>query len=443
MFFKKKRETLLYIWLSLACKPGTTTFARLLKWKDYRGPESVYEASDEELDRLLGKSSSASEALKNKELGQAERILNYCEAMNIKIIAYGQKDYPSSFAAIRRPPVLLYCKGELPCTPCMKVGVIGARAMTAYGKKHAFTIASALASAGVLIVSGMARGIDAVASAGALYAKGNTVVFLGCGIDHVYPPEHRLLSQAIEHAGAVVSEYPPGHAGDKYCFPVRNRLISAFSDCVFVVEGDSSSGSLITADAAVTQGKPIFALPGSVDSVTSEAPRILLKRGAHVADCADDILSALSEEYPAELMTKVLAHKEPSLSMIDSVLDVYGIMKEPPLLHRDLDETTTITRASYKTRKRPQEWRTESKESKESKESDSFKSESTEGEPPIKLAEPMHSVYLSMPKDKEVGFDTLCELLPSVDSKSLTTALSRLCVLGLVDSLSGERYKKK
>lgn len=441
MLFKRKREKLLWIWLSLACKPGTVTFARLLKWKEFQSAQSVYEASDEELERLLGKSSSALAALKNKDLGQAERILNYCEAMNIQIIVYGQKEYPSSFSVIAKPPVLLYCKGELPTAPCMKVAVVGARSMTAYGKKYAFQISTALASAGVLIVSGMARGIDGVASAGALYAKGKTVVFLGCGIDKVYPPEHRFLSQAIEHSGAVVSEYPPGYVGDKYCFPVRNRLISAYADCVFVVEGDAVSGSLITAREGSSQGKPIFALPGSVDRVTSEAPRLLLKNGAHVADCADDIIRALAEEYPTDQMVKILEHPEPSVSTIDSVLSAYGVQKEPLPLQRDEDDVPAFTKAVYK-RSGTQKKR-EIKEEPVNEEVASKKIENTEAEPPVQLSEPMRSVYLSMPSDTELGFDALRELVPDIDSKALTGALSRLCVLGLVDSLSGERYKKQ
>ena len=443
MLFKKKYKTLLWIWLSLACKPGSTTFARLLKWRDFQSAESVYNATDEELERLLGKNSSALTALKNKELGAAERILNYCDATNIKIIVYGQKDYPSSFSAIRLPPVLLYCRGELPTSDeCMKVGVVGTRSMTAYGKKHAFTISSALASAGAVIVSGMARGIDAVASAGALYAKGKTVVFLGCGIDRIYPPEHRMLSQAIIHAGAVVSEYPPGYVGDKYCFPVRNRLISAFSDCVFVVEGNARSGALITAREAVSQGKPIFALPGSVDRVTSEASQLLLKRGAYAADCADDIIRALSEEYPTEKMLKLLEHSEPTLRDIDGVLSAYGIQKEPPMLQRDAD-APTYTKASYRRQKSVTQSKTEEEpiSDREIHRTDEKTSDANDM-PSVKLGEPMRTVYLAMPNDTSVVFDTLRELVPDLDSKTLTSALSRLCVLGLVDSLSGERYKK-
>ena len=437
MLFKRKKETLLWIWLSLACKPGSTAFARLLKWNNFRGAQSVYDAADAELERLFGKSTSALSALKNKDLGQSERILNYCDAMGIQVITYADRQYPSSFKAIRLPPVLLYCKGTLPSSDCMKVGIVGTRSMTAYGKKHTFVISSALASAGAVIVSGMARGIDAVASAGALYAKGQTVVFLGCGIDRVYPPEHRLLSQAIEHAGAVLSEYPPGYAGDKYCFPVRNRLISAFSDCVFVAEGSAASGALITAREAVAQGKPIFALPGSIDRVTSEAPRILLKSGAAAAECADDIIRALSGEYPTEHMIRILEHPEPSLSTIDSVLSGYGILKEPPMLQRD-EEVPVATQAAYKKPKAT----VASGAKKETAPAEKAAPAKDEGKTGIKLADPMKSVYLAMPNDAEIAFDALCERLPDFDGKTLTTALSRLSVLGLVQSLSGERYKK-
>ena len=434
LFFKKNQELLRFIWLSLSCKPGTTAFARLLK-SGLDIPNGVYEADDGILEALFQKGSKILSSLKNKELGQAERILNYCEATSIKIITYGSEAYPKKLSEIDNPPVLLYCKGTLPFEEeKLSVGIVGTRSMTAYGKKYAFSIASALASTGSVIVSGMARGIDGVASAAAIYAKGKTVVVLGCGIDKVYPPEHRRLYMEIARNGAVLSEYPPGYVGDRYCFPVRNRLISALSDGLFVVEGDSISGALITAKAATKQGRTIFALPGAVNRVTSEAPQLLLKGGAHVADCADDILKALYIEYPHDEMVQLLQQKEPSVELIDSVLDYYGVYNErmSPLSRKSApaaDAFPASTTARYQ-RKR--------KETIKDRQA-APKTVVAQSKP---LDERLRAVYEALQNDKALTIDDIQALVPHIQMREVISSLSKLSMQGLVKSTSSERYKR-
>jgi DNA processing protein len=174
--------------------------------------------------------------------------------------------------------------------PC--VAVVGARAATLYGLDVARRLAGALASAGVVIVSGLARGIDAAAHEAALAAGGRTVALLACGPDLVYPPEHRRLAERIAERGAVASELPPGAPPRKVHFPLRNRLISGLSRAVVVVEARARSGSLVTARHALDQGIEVLAVPGPVTAATSEGTNALLRDGAAPALSPADVLAA-------------------------------------------------------------------------------------------------------------------------------------------------------
>ena len=319
-------ESLLYrIWLSLACTPGSETFACL---SDAFGEENVaeeaYRADEKKLSPLFGRRTRDLVALTDKSLDHAERIMNYCDATGIRIVPYDAPDYPTPFLEMRDRPVLIYVRGELPDFRAkLSVSIVGTRSMTSYGKKAAFRIAFGLAAADVLVVSGMARGIDAVAAVGALYGGGKTVAVLGSGLDVIYPPEHASLSRVIAEAGAVISEYPPGARPERHHFPCRNRLISALSEGVFVVEGDLGSGAMITATAAEKQGKRLFALPGDADRVTSEGPNLLIQQGAVAVTGADDILNAFAEETVSEGMFSLL--QQFRFGMIDRILRSYGV----------------------------------------------------------------------------------------------------------------------
>lgn len=200
--------------------------------------------------------------------------------------------YPSQLREIPDAPIVLYVRGVLPAAPM--VGIVGTRKMTGYGKDMAGRLAQGLSAAGVTVVSGLAYGIDTVAHSTVVQNGGKTVGVLGCGVDVIHPRSNTTLYwRMIKSSGAVVSEYPLGQYAAKGLFPARNRIISGLSLGVVVVEGTATSGALITARYAAEQGRDVFAVPGPATSSMSEATTILLRQGAKIATCAEDILDEL------------------------------------------------------------------------------------------------------------------------------------------------------
>jgi DNA processing protein len=239
------------------------------------------------------------EGVANNLLAQREKIDIHkmaadWEKRGIGVVTANDAAFPAALRKIFDPPQVLYYRGRLPQDELL-VGLVGARRATAYGRNAAKTLAAGLAAAGAGVVSGAARGIDSAAHEGALEAGGYTVAVLGCGVDVVYPPENGRLLAMIAEQGAIVSEYWPGGVPLPHHFPVRNRIISGLCRGVAVVEAAEKSGSLITADWALEQGRDVFAVPGSIFSAASAGTNKLLKQGAKPVTAAADIL----EEYVA------------------------------------------------------------------------------------------------------------------------------------------------
>ena len=216
---------------------------------------------------------------------------------NISAITTGDVRFPTVLAAIHDPPQTLWIKGDIGvlCTPA--VAIVGSRAASPYGLEVARRLGADLARRNVTVVSGMARGVDSAAHRGALEAGGRTIAVFGCGVDVIYPPEHRALADRIVERGALVSEFGPGMPPLKSHFPQRNRIISGLSLAVVIVEAAEGSGSLITADFALEQGRAVLAVPGNVLGGRNYGAHALLRDGAKLVECADDIL----EELPAGL----------------------------------------------------------------------------------------------------------------------------------------------
>jgi DNA processing protein len=217
-------------------------------------------------------------------------------AREIDVIAWRDARYPEKLRQIVDPPPVLFVRGALNAGPA--VAIVGARRATAYGRAATARIGYDLARAGVTVVSGLARGIDGAAHQAALEGDGMTVGVLGCGVDVIYPREHRALAAAIARSGALVSEFPPSTPPLPHHFPRRNRLISGLADGVIVVEGSEDSGALITVDYALDQGRDVLAVPGSIFSAKSRAPHRLLRQGARIVESAQDVLDELGLIQP-------------------------------------------------------------------------------------------------------------------------------------------------
>ncbi len=231
-----------------------------------------------------------------KNLTPAKKIMESCIKNDIGIVRIGDSMYPERLLKIDDPPLLLYTRGTCDAFCEEAVAVVGARKATAYGLWAARCLGEKLACHDVSVVSGMAYGIDSSAHRGALSVGGHTIAVLGCGPDICYPPSNRRLMEEIVEKGMIISEFPPGVPPLAINFPRRNRIICGISRCVVVAEAGLGSGSLITTDFALEQGKEVYAVPGNINSIYSIGTNKLIKDGAVPLIRIDDILDELGLE---------------------------------------------------------------------------------------------------------------------------------------------------
>lgn len=231
-----------------------------------------------------------------KEEYKTEEFRKKLRDKDIKMVCVGDRDYPEKLMPYRDRPEVLFYKGRLPDKDKPIVAMVGARACSNYGRTMAKKIAGELAYNNVQIISGMARGIDTYSQLGAVEAGGATFAVLGCGVDICYPTENIELYENIIKTGGIISEYPPGDKPLAWHFPMRNRIISGLSDKVVVVEAKEKSGSLITVEWALEQGKDVMAVPGRVDDKLSEGCNRLIRSGAGLVRNAKDVLEELKYE---------------------------------------------------------------------------------------------------------------------------------------------------
>ena len=229
-----------------------------------------------------------------------ERVMKNMETKGIKVLTIQDTDYPRRLKEINQPPPVLYVKGSVNVEDDWAVAIVGTRRVTPYGRQVATEIAQFLAQNGVTVVSGLARGVDAIAHQSAIRAGGRTIAVLGSGVDVIYPPENSRLAGEICAQGAIVSDYAMGTKPDGINFPPRNRIISGLSLATIVVEAGETSGALITAEFAVEQGKEVFAVPGSILTPQSEGTNRLIEQGARPLLKMAEILEVLKLEQIPE-----------------------------------------------------------------------------------------------------------------------------------------------
>ncbi|MGH2522161.1 MAG: DNA-processing protein DprA [Anaerolineales bacterium] len=223
-----------------------------------------------------------------------DRVLQRIEQLGVHVLTWDAPDYPRNLLNIPQSPPVLYVKGSLIPADEWAVALVGTRRASSYGRETARDLASSLAASGVTVVSGLARGIDAVAHKAALDAGGRTIAVLGSGLDRLYPSEHALLAEAIAKSGALVSDYPLGTDPESGNFPPRNRIISGLSKGVVIVEAGEASGALITADFAAEQGRDVFAVPGNLNYRSYRGANRLIQQGAKLVLDVSDILEELN-----------------------------------------------------------------------------------------------------------------------------------------------------
>jgi DNA processing protein len=231
--------------------------------------------------------------LKMRNSVDLERICARFEEQGIQVLIREDEFYPRRLREIDQPPPVLYVRGELLPEDDFSVAVVGTRRVTPYGRQIASELASYLGANGITVVSGLARGVDAIAHDAVMKAGGRTIAVLGSGVDRIYPPEHERLAGQIISRGALVSDYAPGTPPDSTNFPPRNRIISGLSMATVVIEAGETSGALITATFAVNQGREVFAVPGSILAPQSKGTNRLIQLGAHPLLEMRDVLETL------------------------------------------------------------------------------------------------------------------------------------------------------
>lgn len=257
----------------------------------YTSPKVLWNTTKEQLLEDGLKESYASEITNNIYRPNLDKYLKYMKDNCIDLLTIYDKDYPQRLKQIYDPPIMLFVKGNKQILNEKCLSIVGCRNCTKYGEDVAKKLAYNLSLNNINIVSGLAKGIDSFAHIGAIKAQGKTIAVVGCGLDTVYPKENKeLFNEIIKTNGAIVSEYVIGTKPVAYNFPKRNRIISGLSDGVVVVEAKQKSGTLITVDFALEQGKDIYVVPGNITSPNSYGTNELIKQGAKVLTTIDDIL---------------------------------------------------------------------------------------------------------------------------------------------------------
>ena len=440
----RDENTLYWLWLAEKCGIASKQFGRLIE--KYDDPFDVYRLSEDEIEQLEGINGALRAKLCEKDLESSYSILKYCKENRVDIISYGDSRYPARLKNIEDAPILLYCLGHFPdFNSALCIGIVGTRKMSEYGKQSAYKIGYELSSAGAIVVSGMALGVDGAAASGALSAGGRTVAVLGCGISVVYPKEHKKLMEEISRKGAVITEYPPAEAPHGHNFPKRNRIISGLCQGVLVVEGAAGSGALITARRAIDQGREVFALPGKIDESNSEGPNELIREGAYPALCSDDILRHYDFLYHdvIDYSKHTKAKRKVARGDADAALKKYGVgsrvlkFANDPKPQEPAQTQTPDEESFVLEQKREEEQAPIEQASTEKRESMADNS----AELLAGLDETTRRVFENLPIDKAVSPDALAAA--GIGVGDAITSLTMLELCGLVSSLPGGLYVRK
>lgn len=303
----------------------------------FKSAKNVWNAQAVELLEVGLRKPTVEKFINHRNNFDFEGYFGKLEKYNIKYLTKADKYYPNNLKKLDNAPVVLYYIGTLSKNDDNAISIVGSRKMTSYGREVAEKFSTDLASYGITIVSGLARGIDTIAHRSALGVNGRTLAVIASGLDTIYPPENLgLAREIINKGGAILSEYPLGYPALPVNFPSRNRIVSGLSKAVLVVEGETKSGTLLTASHAAEQGRAVFAVPGQITSPMSGAPHFLLQNGAKMALSPKDILD--------ELDLQVKVNKDEVLKVLPESADekkIVEILENEPL---HLDEIARISK---------------------------------------------------------------------------------------------------
>lgn len=415
------RDVLSWTWLSVRLGAASPYLNPLLE--HFAAAADVYAADHAALAAVEGLPESVRLRLLDKDTDRAERILEDCRRLGIGVMTYDDPRYPRLLKQIAKPPAVLYFVGKpIDFDRKLGVAVVGTRTMTEYGRDVTYRFSYDLASAGAVIVSGMALGVDGMAAAGSLDAQMPTAVVLGSGLDVVYPKMHTKLYKCILRDGFAVSEYPPGAEPDARNFPQRNRIISGLARCVLVTECPETSGALITAREALAEGKPLFAVPGAITMPGSAGTNELIKSGsAKMVTSPTDILDLFEPAHFPELDASAVGAMNYNAAKAEST---YAVSTK----------TSKVAWAKLR-RKKPESAPDDSpdtvRESSAPKVTETF----------VPMSETEKKIYACIPEEGQVSVDLIASGSGAPVPDVLTALLALTCK-GVVRQLPGNFYTR-
>ena len=451
-----------WIWLSEKCGAGSSEALPIV---EKLGTIDDIFAADYEQYASLGISERLCEDLCNKNTDRAQKIINYCQSAGVGILTYGSSDYPASLRSLKNPPVVMYYVGKLPdFNKTLCIAMVGTRKMSEYGMRAAYKIAYEVASSGAVVVSGMALGIDGVSSCAAIAAGGKSVVVLGCGIDIVYPKEHKKLREIIKQNGAVMTEFAPGTEPRGTNFPIRNRIISGISQGTVVVDADMNSGSMITAKCAILQGRDLYAVPANIGSENSSGTNTLIRDGAQAVLCGNDIVRNYTYLYRGRINVMKMVNSEKKSEFDPEVVRNMGIAIRvmPKKSDEGVSKGGGVPEGITPSQRAPRKARGEESATPDRSpstppkfvadkmnETAPFASERPEegrgGDDSAKILETLsekhRKIFDEMPLDKAITIDYLTKT--GFTMGEVISALTILEIKGLISSLPGALYVRK
>ena len=448
----------LWLWLSLGLGAGNTEFNILIE--GLGTVEKIYEADyDKYVD--LGISERLAEKLSDKSLKYASEVYAYCVRYGVQMICFDEPEFPTSLKGLKNPPALLYCMGKLPdLNKNLCISVVGTRKMSEYGMRSAYKIAYEMAAAGAVVVSGMALGIDGVASCGAIAGGGRTVAVLGSGIDVIYPKEHSTLYRIICHNGAIITEFAPSTPPTGRNFPIRNRLISGLSEGTLVVDADIDSGAMITAKNAILQGRDIYAVPGNIDGENTSGTNMLIRDGAQAVLSGRDIIKNYSYIYRESInlmsLNEAEKHSDIDMRVVRDMEISLRYKKKAEKKEQDSLPHVELQRRTEEAKNQdfnaPEGFvsadDTQKKSKKKARKTEDVKSEvkkEEKGDASEKILESLSDkqrrIFDAIPLDKPVSVDGLTSLGFSMGE--IMSSLTVLEIKGLISSLPGALYIRK
>ena len=353
-----------WAWLGIASQPGNRIVDDILRV--FPDPEEFFLSGDLGIEKVGTIKEADALRIRATSLDVAKKAIDSAENYGAKVITKESPFYPQNLLSIKTAPPVLYVLGDETCLNMEPaIGIVGTRRMSEYGSKMASVISGGLGSAGALVVSGMALGIDSAAHKACLAAGGKTVAVQGCGICKTFPPENVELKELIAANGAVISEFIPDDEARSSFFPIRNRIVSGMSLGVCVIEAAARSGTSITANLAFDQGRKVFAVPADVNRSTSQGTFRLLRNGAIPVADAKDILSEFGEDLIAHLDLEKIEHrkieknpeaknerpekqpkhvkKAPPAGLSKNAAAIYGVLDRIP---KNTDEISDLTELS-------------------------------------------------------------------------------------------------